>query len=180
MRWAVSNIVAAGSTDPSQRDAALPRLPARALLHKPELRFSKTKPRLVGGAKFPDLSDLTETTAALCRRSQGAQVSREIKRPWNARGRVTQVALRRTRHASILPRLGAHTPFSESPQYRSCIAFVHDPQRTCRAIARAHEAYTFLTTNTTDSQPPIGREPVVTDSVRYRKPDRPRLGQPLF
>jgi hypothetical protein len=75
MRWAVSNIVAAGSTDPSQRDAALPRLPARALLHKPELRFSKTKPRLVGGAKFPDLSDLTETTAALCRRSQGAQVS---------------------------------------------------------------------------------------------------------
>jgi hypothetical protein len=87
-----------------------------------ELRFSKTKPRLVGGAKFPDLSDLTETTAALCRRSQGAQVSREIKRPRNARGRVTQVALRRTRHASILPRLGAHTPFSESPQCRSCIA----------------------------------------------------------
>jgi hypothetical protein len=32
------------------------------------------------------------------------------------------VALRRTWHASILPRLGAHTPFSKSPQYRSCIA----------------------------------------------------------
>jgi len=29
-------------------------------------------------------------------------------------------------------------------------------------------------------QPPIGREPVGTDSVRYRRPDRPRLGQPLF
>jgi hypothetical protein len=26
----------------------------------------------------------------------------------------------------------------------------------------------------------IGREPVGTDSVRYRRPDRPRLGQPLF
>ena len=57
---------------------------------------------------------------------------------------------------------------------------VHDPQRTYRAIARAHEAYTFFATNTTDSQPPIGREPVGTDSVRYRRPDRPRLGRPLF
>jgi hypothetical protein len=34
----------------------------------------------------------------------------------------------------------------------------------------AHEAYTFFAT---DSQPPIGREPVGTDSVRYRRPDRP-------
>src|SRR6202023_2175503 len=50
-------------------------------------------------------------------------------------------------------------------------------QRICRAIARAHEAYTFFATNTTDSQPPIGREPVGTDSVRYRRPDRPRLGR---
>jgi hypothetical protein len=49
-------------------------------------------------------------------------MAREIKRPRNAQGRVTQVALRRTWHASILPRLGAHTPFSKSPQYRSCIA----------------------------------------------------------
>ena len=57
---------------------------------------------------------------------------------------------------------------------------VIDPQRTYRAMARAHEAYTFFATNTTDSQPPIGREPVGTDSVRYRRPDRPRLGQPLF
>src|ERR1700738_2009993 len=39
------------------------------------------------------------------------------------------------------------------------------------------KAYTFFATNTTDSQPPIGREPVGTDSVRYRRPDRPRLGR---
>jgi len=32
-----------------------------------------------------------------------------------------------------------------------------------------------LATNTTDSQAPIGREAVGTDSVRYRRPDRPRL-----
>ena len=35
-------------------------------------------------------------------------------------------------------------------------------------------------TNTTNSQPPIGREPVGIDSVRYRTPDRPRWGRPLF
>jgi hypothetical protein len=29
-------------------------------------------------------------------------------------------------------------------------------------------------------QPPIGREAVGTDSVRYRRPNRPRLGQTLF
>ena len=39
-------------------------------------------------------------------------MAREIKRPRNAQGRVTQLALRRTWHASILPRLGAHTPFA--------------------------------------------------------------------
>jgi hypothetical protein len=48
-------------------------------------------------------------------------MAREIKRPRNAQGRVTQVALRRTWHASILPRLGAHTPFSESP----AVSLVH-------------------------------------------------------
>src|SRR3984893_890309 len=53
-------------------------------------------------------------------------------------------------------------------------------QWTGRAIARAHEAYTFFATNTTDTQPPIGREPVGGDSVRYRRPDRPRLGRRLF
>jgi hypothetical protein len=56
----------------------------------------------------------------------------------------------------------------------------HNPQRICRAIARAHKAYTFFATKTANGQPPIGREPVGTDSVRYRRPDRPRLGQPLF
>ena len=45
---------------------------------------------------------------------------------------------------------------------------------------REHEAYKFFATNTTDSQPPIGWEAVGTDSVRYRRPDRPRLGRPLF
>ena len=40
----------------------------------------------------------------------------------------------------------------------------HDPQRTCRAIARANEAYTFFATDTTDSQPSNRREPVGTDA----------------
>jgi hypothetical protein len=34
--------------------------------------------------------------------------------------------------------------------------------------------------STTDSQRPIVREPVGSDSVRYRRRDRPRLGRPLF
>ena len=48
--------------------------------------------------------------------------AREIKRPRNARAELPKWRWRRIWNASILPRLGAHTPFSKSPQYRSCIA----------------------------------------------------------
>src|ERR1700732_319464 len=69
-------------------------------------------------------------------------------------------------------------PLSEVLRKRVCVVLDRPPcpQRTSRAIARAHEAYTFFPTNATDSQPPIGREPVGTDSVRYRNPvSRPKV-----
>jgi hypothetical protein len=46
---------------------------------------------------------------------------------------------------------------------------VHDPQRTYRAMARAHGSYTFLATNTTNGQPEIGREPVGTFACGIRR-----------
>ena len=55
----------------------------------------------------------------------------------------------------------------------------HLTQTIKRELSKAAETRAPAS-STTDSQPPIGREPVGNDSVRYRRPDRPRLGRPLF
>jgi hypothetical protein len=55
-------------------------------------------------------------------RCQGAQVWRAIKRPRNARGRVTQMALRRTNTPAFFP-VSAHAPrLAIRRQYRPSIA----------------------------------------------------------
>ena len=82
------------------------------------------------------------------------------------RGSMTYFAVRRETHGMSPP--GTQPRCAAVQQVVGCWkccgpsaplgrTTAHNPQWTGRAIARAHKAYTFFATNTTDSQPTIGR-----------------------